>query len=66
MQECDLFANDMREVYEGRVERLNVTASEIFEKATQGYEMICLSDNLEIFGAVCGAVAIELEPVFAE
>ncbi len=59
MQECNLFANDVWEVYEGRIEGLDIATSEIFEEAAQGDEMVCLRDNLEVFGAVFGTVAIE-------
>ena len=66
MQECNLLANDVWEVYERRIERFDIATSEVFEKAAQSNEVVCLCDNLEVFGAVFGAVAIEAQSIFTE
>ncbi len=59
MEKSDLFSNDFRQIDEGRVEGFDFATDEIFEKTAEGDEMIGLSDDLEIFTAVFGAVAVE-------
>ena len=66
MEEGDLFFDGTREVDERRVEGFDVSSGEIFEEASQGDEMVGLSESGEAFISNVVGVAIELETVFAE
>lgn len=65
VEKGDLLADDMGEFDEGRVERFDVALGEIFEKTTEGDEVIRLGDGFEIF-AVAIFLAVELEAKFAD
>lgn len=60
-----MFADDVGQLDEGRVERFDVALGEVFEKAAESYEMVSLGDSLEIL-AVAVFFAIELETEFAQ
>ncbi len=60
VEEGDLFFDGTREVDERRVEGFDVSSGEVFEKASQGDEMVGLSEGGETFVANVVRVAVEL------
>lgn len=65
VEEGDLFADDVGEFDEGRVEGFDAALGEVFEEAAEGDEVVRLSDDFEIFAFFVG-FAVELEAEFAE
>lgn len=65
LKEGNLFADDVRKLNKGGVERFDLAFGEVFEKTAEGDEMICLGDSFEIF-AIAVFFAVELEAEFAE
>lgn len=65
VEEGDLFADDVGEFDEGRVEGCDAAFGEVFEKTAEGDEVVRLGDDFEVFASFVG-FAVELEPEFAE
>lgn len=65
MKKSNLLFYGVRKVDEGRVERFDVPSGEVFEKATEGYEMVSLSNGFEIFVVSVVSVTVESKSIFA-
>ena len=61
-----MFLDGAREVDEGRVERFDFSAGEIFEEAAKGDEVVGLSEGGKAFVTEVVGVAVEFEAIFAE
>ena len=66
MEEGDLFSGDVGKIDEGRIERFDFAAGEIFHKTAKSDEMIGLSNGLQIIVSVFRTIAVELKAVLAE
>lgn len=66
VEESNLLFDGAGEVDEGRVERLDVAASEIFEKTAEGNEVVSLSQSRETFISDFVFVTIETKTIFSE
>lgn len=65
VEEGDLLTDDVGEFDEGRVEGRDAAFGEVFEKTSEGDEVVRLGDDFEIFASFVG-FAVELEPELAE